>query len=273
MAIKSYSPELMVNGVYSTCKMQSLEESVREEERRRMVSSVVDSLGGLHVLVIGPGLGRDPAVLDATAAIIEKAREEGVGLVLDADALYLISLEKYHHLLIGSKSRDNDEEQKEGSRGVCVLTPNVVEYKRLLDNIAEGSEELFQKLLLPGVVLVRKGHHDVIEYFEGNNCNEIESSSAVMICEEKGGLKRSGGIGDILSGSIGTFVAWNRILQDNHVEHDILLSCWMATCLTKRATGAAFEKRRRSMTAPDVLEEIGNVVDEVASSTIVEEEM
>jgi ATP-dependent NAD(P)H-hydrate dehydratase len=92
-----------------------------------------------------------------------------------------------------------------------------------------------------------------------------------MICEEKGGLKRSGGIGDILSGSIGTFVAWNRILQDKGVENDILLSCWMAACLTKRATRVAFEKRRRSMTAPDILDEIGTVVDEIASSTIIED--
>lgn len=270
IAIKSYSPELMVNGVYSAYKMQSLEESVIEEEKRRMVASVVDSLGGLHVLVIGPGLGRDPAVLDATALIIEKARDEGVSMVLDADALYLLSLEKYHHLLCG-KTHDKEKEQT-SPRGVCVLTPNVVEYKRLLDNVAKGSEELFQKSLRPGVILVRKGHHDVIESFEGNGYNQKEFST-IMTCEEKGGLKRSGGIGDILSGGIGTFVAWNRILQNKEVEHDALLSCWMATCLTKRATKVAFEKRRRSMTAPDVLEEIGAVVDEIAASTIIEEDV
>jgi ATP-dependent NAD(P)H-hydrate dehydratase len=250
--------------------MQSVEESVREEETRRMVTSVVDSLGGLHVLVIGPGLGRDPAVLDATAMIMERARDKRVGLVLDADALYLLSLEKYHYLFVG-KNQDNDKVQS--ARGICVLTPNVVEYKRLLDSVAKGSEELFQKLLRPGIVMVRKGHHDVIESFDGDHSNQKEGSSTIMICEEKGGLKRSGGIGDILSGSIGTFVAWNRILQDKQVEHDVLLSCWMATCLTKRATRVAFEKRRRSMTAPDVLEEIGTVVDEVASSTIVEEDI
>ena len=161
VAIKSYSPELMVSGIYSAAKVQSLDESVREEEKRRMIASVLDSLGGLHVLVIGPGLGRDPAVLDATARIIEKARELGVGLVLDADALYLLSMKEYHYLLIGQVEGSKLCSGKEwDERSILVLTPNVVEYKRLLESVADGSEDLFRKLLLPGVVIVKKVHHD-----------------------------------------------------------------------------------------------------------------
>merc|ERR1711957_1028206 len=106
-----------------------------------------------------------------------------------------------------------------------------------------------------------------------------------MVCSEEGGLKRSGGIGDILAGTIGTFAAWNRILSNNSQDYlnegddndddddddridDLVLACWMACCVTKRATKLAFEKKKRSMTAPDILEEIGSVVDGIASSTI-----
>jgi NAD(P)H-hydrate repair Nnr-like enzyme with NAD(P)H-hydrate dehydratase domain len=46
------------------------------------------------------------------------------------------------------------------------------------------------------------------------------------------------------------------------------MSCFLATAITKRATALAFEKRKRAMTAPDVLEEIGFAVDDIAGSTI-----
>ncbi len=98
-------------------------------------------------------------------------------------------------------------------------------------------------------------------------------------------------IGDILAGSVGTFVAWNQILtsqkmkntssvdysptnskEDNNNNNTnnecLVLGCWMASCFTKCATAKSFDKKKRSMTAPDVIEEIGDVVDEIASSTI-----
>jgi len=267
VAIKSYSPELMVDGVYRASHMKKNEMSAststitsKENEVRNMVKSVTDSLDRMHSLIIGPGLGRDPGVLDATAEIIKEARKKGVSLVLDADALYLLSLPKFHDLIKITTSSSSS------SDSVIVLTPNVVEYKRLVDSIADGSEERFRKLLA-GVIVVKKGHYDVIEYFPKDG-----EEAVVMISEEKGGLKRSGGIGDILAGSIGVFLAWNRIIAKEGLESsDLVLSCWMASSLTKRATRVAFEKRKRSMTAPDVLQEIGGVVDEIASSTIVEE--
>ena len=73
----------------------------------------------------------------------------------------------------------------------------------------------------------------------------------------------------------GTFLAWNSILEndatnnnDGYENDNVVLSSWMACCITKQSTHKAFEKRKRSMTAPDVLEEIGDVVHDIASSTI-----
>mmetsp|Transcript_9653 Transcript_9653/g.14526 ORF Transcript_9653/g.14526 Transcript_9653/m.14526 type:complete len:401 (+) Transcript_9653:125-1327(+) len=259
-AIKSYSPELMVQGVYSASRMQSSDKLVQQKEVTKMVDSVTNSLDRLHALVIGPGLGRDPAVMNATAQIIRDARKKGVGLVLDADALFLLSLEDYHDLLL----RNDDDEREENA---FVLTPNVVEYERLLNSIGNGSEDHFRNVT-KDVIIVKKGHHDIIERFPSKGCIENEKQIMVMTCEEKGGLKRSGGIGDILAGAIGTFVAWNKILSKQGADTDLLLSCWMASSFTKRSTNAAFKKKKRSMTAPDILEEIGAVVDETTSSTL-----
>lgn len=261
-AIKSYSPELMVDGVYSALRMQSSDESVRQQEVANMVNSVTNSLDRLHVLIIGPGLGRDPAVMDATAQIIRQSRKKGISLVLDADALYLLSLEAYHDLLL--KNEDQDEIRE----GAFVLTPNVVEYKRLLDSIGNSSEDHFRRMVTKDAVIVKKGRHDVIERFLSHDDKQNGTEEMIMTCEEEGGLKRSGGIGDILAGSIGTFVAWNQILSKQGAATDLVLSCWMASSLTKRSTKAAFDKRKRSMTAPDILDEIGAVANEVTSSTL-----
>lgn len=262
IAIKSYSPELMVNGVYSAHRMQSSDESVRQNEVTNMVNSVTNSLDRLHVLVIGPGLGRDPAVMDATAQIIREARRKSINLVLDADALFLLSLEDYHDLLL------NNEDYNASQESAFVLTPNVVEYQRLVDSVGNGSEDCFRRKLTKDTVVVKKGCHDVIERFLSHESKQKDTKETIMICEEKGGLKRSGGIGDILAGSIGTFVAWNQILSKQGAATDLVISCWMASSLTKRSTKAAFDKRKRSMTAPDILDEIGAVVDEVTSSTL-----
>jgi ATP-dependent NAD(P)H-hydrate dehydratase len=267
VAIKSYNPELMVDGVYSAKKMQSDNKDTKDLEVKNMLKRVTESLDRMHALVIGPGLGRDPAVLKATHSIIKEARKRGISMVLDADALYLLSLGS-HDLLTSLETSSQS-----CSDSAVVLTPNVVEYKRLVDSLADGSEERLKKVL-PGVIVVKKGHHDIIERFPNSTCNEAaeEVENEFMISEEKGGLKRCGGIGDILAGNIGVFLAWNQIISKQGLESDLLLSCWMASGLTKRATRAAFLKRKRSMTAPDILDEIGDVVDEVASSTIVEEE-
>lgn len=265
--IKSYSPELMVDPVYSTSNMLSDNEQIVDKEMNDMVQKVVSSLERLHCVVIGPGLGRDVNVLKATARIIQEARQLGVNLVLDADALYLLSLKEYHYLIL---KKDQSECTKRGS---LILTPNVVEYKRLVDNIANGNEDEFKRSV-EELIVIKKGHHDVIEAM-GVPSNIDEN---ILISEEEGGLKRSGGIGDVLCGVTGSFSAWNRILSNQAVEEPSIqekntsmrLSCWLASAITKRSTKNAFEKRKRSMTAPDILEEIGDVVDHISKSTIAE---
>jgi ATP-dependent NAD(P)H-hydrate dehydratase len=99
-----------------------------------------------------------------------------------------------------------------------------------------------------------------------------------MQCEEEGGLKRCGGIGDTLSGSVTAFMAWNTILEHNNStaiynddddDDDIMqqqqqqqrvFACWSASVLVKKATKLAYETKHRSMSAINVLEEIGAVI-------------
>jgi ATP-dependent NAD(P)H-hydrate dehydratase len=154
----------------------------------------------LHVLVIGPGLGRDQLMQDTCAHVISAAREKKMPFVLDADGLAL------------AQTRP---ELVQGYRE-CVLTPNVVEFRRLckskgLDTEGLGEAEGAEKLAkaFGGVTVVRKGREDYISNGEKTFVSDVE-----------GGLKRSGGQGDTLTGSLATFLGWRKAYQDKLWDHE-----------------------------------------------------
>jgi len=198
--------------------------------------------------VIGPGLGRCPLVCEATARIIQHAKKQKLALVLDADALWMLAQPPYRSLF----ENYND--------APVVLTPNVVEYKRLL---AMSDDNENSNLLFQHATIVKKGQHDAV----------MKNGKELLSCLEEGGKKRSGGIGDVLAGTLGTLVAWNVILSskrqkeqnsnNNNDEEDqrLALACWTACCFVKQATKQAFTEKKRSMTAPDVLECLGPAID------------
>ncbi|RHY16648.1 hypothetical protein DYB36_009499, partial [Aphanomyces astaci] len=85
----------------------------------------------LDALVLGPGLGRDPDVLSATKSIVAAATELQLPLVLDGDALYLLSTDV---LLLRNYTN-------------AILTPNTVEtiYYALLVKTTLGHLTVLQK--------------------------------------------------------------------------------------------------------------------------------
>jgi ATP-dependent NAD(P)H-hydrate dehydratase len=154
----------------------------------------------LHVLVIGPGLGRDKLMQETCAKVIEAARERGMPFVLDADGLNLAQTKP--ELVQGYKE--------------CILTPNVVEFGRLCKSKGIDTEGLeggkaAEKLsnAFGGVTIVKKGKEDWISNGERTFVSDIE-----------GGLKRSGGQGDTLTGTLATFLGWRKAYLDKIWEHD-----------------------------------------------------
>ena len=251
--IKCYSPELMVQGVYSVEELDAFAEiSVMSDEdnskaveaRKRTVKSVTDVFSSLHALCIGPGLGRHELLFPAVSSIIEKAIECNLPLILDADALYMLSLDEYKGLLFELIKYEN-----------VIMTPNLMEFKRLKTALDQCNDDP----LYGNGIIVQKGSSDI-----------ITQGTIKLECREQGGLKRSGGIGDVLAGTISAFMAWNIILQNkNSDETDVkqqdnrLLATWTACCTVKKATFKAFERKRRSMSAQHVLEEMPIAIQEM----------
>ena len=188
------------------------EEEEEEESARAIASRITPLLERLHVLVIGPGLGRDPLMQETCALVLRAARERGMPVVLDADALQIVQ---------------RDPALVRGY-ALAVLTPNVVEFKRLAGALgvevseggkkADGSEdgnedgreggratEAVEALAgeLGGVMVLQKGARD-----------HLSDGRVTYTVDLEGGRKRSGGQGDTLTGSIATFLAWRKAYLD-----------------------------------------------------------
>ena len=95
--------------------------------------SIKETLSGLlsrlHVLVIGPGLGREDYMLTFAKLALNLAKERGMYVVIDADGLYMVG---------------QDVAVIKGYRR-AVLTPNVVEFKRLSELVVRTTVPSFSK--------------------------------------------------------------------------------------------------------------------------------
>ena len=156
----------------------------------REIASLLDRL---HVVVIGPGLGRDSLMQETAANIIGEVRKREMPLVVDADGLWLV------------------QNRPEVVRGYvhAILTLNIAEFKRLCDKMGINSEEVVSRKEsicaevaqhFGGVTIIQKAKQDI-----------ISNGKETMICEIEGGLKRCGGQGDVLTGCLGTLLAWKKL--------------------------------------------------------------
>ncbi|RBA15266.1 hypothetical protein FPRO05_12746 [Fusarium proliferatum] len=252
--IKSYSPNLMVHPL-----MRQSENAKKEHEPAawnaskdpesnadHIVAQIKDLLPRLHVLVIGPGLGRDPLMHATVARVIRAAREQELPIVLDADALAIVHTQP---------------ELVSGYDG-AVLTPNVVEFGKLCDALKvkvddDAPETARVESLaktLKGVTVVQKGAKDY-----------ISNGETTLTVDLEGGKKRSGGQGDTLTGSIATFLGWRRayldrlwdVGKDPIGEHELVgLAAFGGSAITRECSRLAFSKKGRSLQASDLTDEV-----------------
>ncbi|XP_018105330.1 ATP-dependent (S)-NAD(P)H-hydrate dehydratase 1 isoform X1 [Xenopus laevis] len=222
--IKSYSPELIVHPVL---------------DHPNAVSEVDKWLPRLHTLVIGPGMGREDAILDNTKGIIEKAKSKGLPIVIDADGLWLIAQQP---AIIQGYQR-------------AVLTPNFIEFSRLyeamLSEPVETSDHHGSVLRLSqamgNITIIQKGERDL-----------ISDGDKVLVCSHEGSSRRCGGQGDLLAGSLGVLVHWALLAGQEKIngQNPFLVAAFGACSLTRQCNHQAFQKYGRSMTTSDMISEV-----------------
>ncbi|XP_041438331.1 ATP-dependent (S)-NAD(P)H-hydrate dehydratase isoform X2 [Xenopus laevis] len=223
--IKSYSPELIVHPVL---------------DHPNAVSEVDKWLPRLHTLVIGPGMGREDAILDNAKGIIEKAKSKGLPIVIDADGLWLIAQQP---AIIQGYQR-------------AVLTPNFMEFSRLYEALlsepVETSDQHGSVLRLSqamgNITIIQKGERDL-----------ISDGDKVLVCSHEGSSRRCGGQGDLLAGSLGVLLHWALLAGHEKInaQNPFLVAAFGACSLTRQCNHQAFQKCGRSMTTSDMISEVG----------------
>lgn len=220
--IKSYSPELMVHPV--------LDDPV---DAMKLIEPWLERL---HVIIVGPGLGRDAKVFDTIRKLLQFCRELRKPIILDADALFLVS---------------QDISVIENYPGV-ILTPNVVEFSRIFgdNNDANVLDGKFKEIG-PSITILKKGASDIIY-----NTSE-KSDDALQVTGGSG--RRCGGQGDILTGCTAVFYAWAILAKDAEASK---VACYGASYFLKQLNVATFRALGRSMTATDMIANIHTVFDQ-----------
>ncbi|CAK7217277.1 hypothetical protein SEUCBS140593_003155 [Sporothrix eucalyptigena] len=253
--IKTYSPNLMVHPLMREGKPDAGDDAKSISQR------VIELLPRLHVLVIGPGLGRDPLMQQTVGDIVEAARKVNMPVVLDADALLVVQ---------------NRPDIVKGYP-LAVLTPNVVEFGRLEkaflgdEKAKEGgsSDDKAVRLsrALGGVTIVEKGAVDLIASYV--DPKDGSKTYGPYRSDLTGGRKRSGGQGDTLTGSIATFLGWRKAYHDRlwdtgksssskqlDERETVLLAAFAGSAITRECSRLAFVKKGRSLQASDLTDEI-----------------
>ncbi|KAH9975938.1 Ribokinase-like protein [Lactifluus volemus] len=251
-AIKSYSPDLIVHPI------------LREEmPPMRLRPELAALLSRLHVLVIGPGLGREEYMLTFARLALDIAKEQGMFLVLDADGLFMVGREL--NLIKGYRR--------------AVLTP--IEQAGIDSNTPPAERASAVSKVLGGVTILQKGQSDIIavntEDAKSRAAHEASKISPdegeqneVVVVQTPGGLKRCGGQGDILGGSVGTFLAWAKCYESGAfgdrsipISRMPILAAIGGSMVTRTTSRRAFEKEGRSVVTEDMLKEIGGAFTEV----------
>ncbi|KKP02629.1 hypothetical protein THAR02_05263 [Trichoderma harzianum] len=245
--IKTYSPNLMVHPLMRQSPPHNKTSEDEDSNPDHVARKIIDMLGRLHVLVVGPGLGRDPLMQATVARVIRAARESNMPVVLDADALQVVQ---------------NDPDVIRGYK-YAVLTPNVVEFKRLCDalkiDVGQQSSETGKVETLAkelgGVTIIQKGYKDF-----------ISNGKVTLVSDLEGGKKRSGGQGDTLTGAVATFLGWRKAYLDGlwkdheqpslDADEMMGLAAFGGSAVTRECSRLAFVKKGRSLQASDLTDEV-----------------
>lgn len=187
------------------------------------------------IIVVGPGLGQSDWSCLNLKMVLDAQKLNPVPLVMDADALNLISK--------GSFMETADRPQ-------WILTPHPGEAARLLqcsrDEIQSDRVQAVQKLQSEyGGIAILKGAGTLI-------CYQQSKRLQIDRCVHGNPGMASGGMGDILSGVLGSLLAQGFTLAD---------AARLGVCLhSKSADIAAKESGERGLLATDLLPFIHRLV-------------
>jgi len=214
LAVRAYSPNLIVH---------PLPGNNVSIECMDGLSKLVKSC---DALVLGPGIGFTPETKEAVPAIVEMTARHQKPILIDADAIRILTEKK--QLL-----RD------------AVLTPHVGEFRAMSGiEVPKGQSErvrVCMKLALQcSCIVLLKGYHTVVS--DGRQVKVNRTGNPGMAV---------GGMGDVLSGIIGAFLAQGA---------DRFLSAVAGAYVHGLAGDLVRKHKGFNMVAPDLIEALPDVL-------------
>ncbi|XP_076240779.1 NAD(P)HX dehydratase isoform X2 [Calliopsis andreniformis] len=227
--LKGYSPDLIVHPVL---------------DQYDAIKRIRPWLDRLHIIIIGPGLGRDDKIFKTILELISICREIKKPLVIDADGLYLIS---------------QKPEILKDYPG-AILTPNAMEFSRLVKGVLDKSVQPLPMVkptdvkhlaeaLGKNIVILHKGAKDVIA--DGHKGTEA------VTCGLAGSGRRCGGQGDLLVGTLAVFWWW--AICAGSTESSVsppVTACYAASRLIRECNASAYKIKQRGTLTTDIVEQV-----------------
>ena len=199
--------------------VNSFPSAMLSEEYEDFFHTVPEKLERYNVIAIGPGLGWSPGTLNSFMDLLAEARLRRIPMVLDADALNILSvLPEWAELL------------PPGS----VLTPHKGELRRLLPCKSDAERETLAWELCAeaGCCVVMKGYH-----------SRVFTPDGTCFVNTTGGPGMAkGGSGDVLTGLIGGLMARGYTAVDAAVL-GVWIHGYAGDVLTEERTAEAYSSR------------------------------
>ena len=219
----SYRPELMISAVRSGPEISGLMEKAR-------------------AVLVGPGLGRD----SWAEQMLQQALISNLPLVLDADALQLLSQDPFDKLYL------------DHSGAWRVITPHPGEAAVLLgSDTAAVQKNRFRS----AAELCEKWR--AIAVLKGSGTLVASSDSIPGLCDCGNPGMASGGMGDVLAGILAGLLVQNPAMQTNTTEL-VRLGVWIHSAAADKA---AQQLGERSLLAGDLFPYIAELLESVTAGS------
>lgn len=88
----------------------------------------------------------------------------------------------------------------------------------------------------------------------------ISDGQQIVYNDVPGCFKRCGGIGDLLTGSLGLFSYWcdsgSNIIKESYINEPNIIAAYTGSVFIRECSKIAYEKYHRALLAVDIIEEI-----------------
>uniref|UniRef100_A0A8C4JDC8 ATP-dependent (S)-NAD(P)H-hydrate dehydratase n=1 Tax=Dromaius novaehollandiae TaxID=8790 RepID=A0A8C4JDC8_DRONO len=210
----------------------------------------------ITALKVGADLSHVFCTKDAATVIKSYSPELIVHPVLDSpNAVHEVEkwLPRLHSVVIGP-GLGRDDTLLENAKGIIEKSkikgiPIIIDALRdPVDSSDHHGCVLRLSQAMGNLTVVQKGERDL-----------ISDGEKVLVCSHEGSSRRCGGQGDLLSGSLGVLAHWAFLAgaEKTNGQNPFLVAAFGACSLTRQCNNQAFQKFGRSMTASDMVSEVG----------------